>query len=124
MHDFAIIALQDQVSLNEKIQLIQLPSEDITCPLGKQFIASGWGKDRFRNKDIPLININSTRFLQAVYMDCLDINECPNYGNDDPSLVFCVGDSLKRQNAACYGDSGGKFLDIFLIKECLSILIT
>jgi len=105
-YDFAIIALQDQVSLNERIQLIQLPSEDITCPLGKQFIISGWGIDRFQNKDIPITDILSTRFLQAVYMDCLDIKECPEYGNDDPSLVF-VGDSLKRQNSACYGDSGG-----------------
>merc|ERR1712126_327295 len=40
----------DQVSLNEEIQLIQLPSEDITCTLGTQFIASGWGKDRYQNK--------------------------------------------------------------------------
>ena len=119
-HSLDVFDLQDQVSLNEKIQLIQLPSEDITCPLGKQFIASGWGKDRFQNKDIPFTNISFTRFLQAVYMDCLDINECPFFGNDDSSLVFCVGDSLKRQNAACSGDSGGKFLDIFWIKEYLS----
>ena len=109
--------------MNEKIQLIQLPSEDITCPLGKQFIISGWGIDRFQNKDIPITDILGTRFLQAVYMDCLDMNECPNIGNDEISLVFCVGDSLKRQNSVCYGDSGGKFLVIFLIEECLSGLI-
>ena len=112
IYDFAIILLQGKVSLSEKINVIQLPSEDITCPPGIQFIASGWGKDRYKNQDIPFDKVTSTRFLQAVHMDCLELNECYDYGNDKPSAVFCVGDRLKRQNSVCAGDSGGKFLNI------------
>ena len=51
-NDFAIILLQQEVSLNQKINVIQLPIEDISCPVGKSFIISGWGMDRYKNKDI------------------------------------------------------------------------
>ena len=107
-NDFAIILLQNEVSLSERINVIPLPIEDISCPIGKPFVASGWGMDRYRNPDTTLGKVPFTRFLQAVNQDCLDIKECVAYGDDDPSLVFCVGDREKPQNSACKGDSGGK----------------
>ena len=67
------------------------------------------GRDRYKNQDIPFDKVTSTRFLQAVNMDCLDFNECYDYGNNKPSAVFCVGDRSKRKNSICAGDSGGKF---------------
>ena len=106
-NDLAILTIQDEVSLSETIKVINLPNEDITCSPGTQFVVSGWGKDRYKNQNISIGETPPTRFLQALKLDCLDISECKNYGDDDPSLVFCVGDRLKRQNSICQGDSGG-----------------
>ena len=94
--------------MSEAINVIQLPSEDITCQPGQQFIASGWGKDRYKNPNMSLNEIPASRYLQALKVDCLDVSQCKNYGDDDPSLVFCVGDHWGRPNAICKGDSGGK----------------
>ena len=110
-NDFAIIRLQDEVSLNENINVIQLPKEGASCPSGMQFVVSGWGMDRPKSPGVPLEQApSSTRFLQAVKQECLDISECEAYGNDDPSLVFCVGDGTNPENSVCKGDSGGKIL--------------
>ena len=94
--------------MSERINVIQLPSEDISCPIANPFVASGWGRDRYKNQNMPFDDVPSTRFLQAVNQECLDIKECVSYGNDDPSLVFCVGDRGRPQNTPCKGDSGGK----------------
>ena len=106
----AIIILEDEVKLNDKIALIELPKPNAGCPLGKMpFVVSGWGKDRPKHPNLPLELVPATRFLQAVRQECLSIDECKTY-TDDPSLVFCVGDPKNPTNSPCQGDSGGKII--------------
>ena len=109
--DLAIIILEDEVKLNDKIALIELPKPNAGCPPGKMpFVVSGWGKDRPKHPNLPLELVPATRFLQAVRQECLSIDECKTY-TDDPSLVFCVGDPKNPTNSPCQGDSGGKFIN-------------
>ena len=104
----AIIILEDEVKLNDKIALIELPKPNAGCPSGKMpFVASGWGRDRPKHPGVPLALISATRFLKAVRQECLSIDECKTY-TDDSSHVFCVGDPKSPTNSPCQGDSGGR----------------
>ena len=107
-NDLAILLLQKEVALNDKISLIQLPHESAGCPSGKRpFVISGWGVDQPKNPNVPFGQAPSSRFLQAVRQECLSIDECIRKDYDQ-ALVWCVGDSTNSQNAGCKGDSGGK----------------
>ena len=108
--DLAIILLQKEVALNDKISLIQLPQENAGCPSGKMpFVISGWGVDRPKTLNVfeTIFDSMSSRFLQAVRQDCLSIDDCIEK-NYDQALVWCIGDLANPQNAGCKGDSGGK----------------
>ena len=106
--DFAILHLAEEVSLNEKIDMIRLPKAEAECPLGVlPFVISGWGKDRPKHPNGPVTIIPSTRFLQAVRQECFNSGQCGVEDNDS-HRVWCVGDSTNRQNGPCVGDSGGK----------------
>ena len=76
-NDLAILLLQKEVALNDKISLIQLPHENAGCPSGKRpFVISGWGVDQPKNPNVPFGQAPSSRFLQAVRQECLSIDEC------------------------------------------------
>jgi len=112
-NDFAIIHLQKEVSFDKKINSIPLPKEGAECPSGKMpFVVSGWGKDRPKHPNVPMDLVPSTRYLQAVKQECLDLRNdfkevCKRNFKDDPDLVWCIGDSNNLQNGQCKGDSGG-----------------
>ena len=114
VNDFAIIHLQKEVSFNQKINSIPLPKEDAKCPSGEMpFVVSGWGKDRPKHPNVPFELLSSTRFLQAVKQECLNVSKCKVFKSKD--LVWCIGDSSNLQNGICQGDSGGKMAILCLL---------
>ena len=81
--------------------VVNLPKEDEYCPIGKNLIVSGWGKDYYRDR------WNVKRHLWGVEQQCVNVDKCTRY-TGDPNVILCVGDSEEHANSACYGDSGGR----------------
>ena len=84
------------------------------------FVVSGWGKDRSKHPNVPMDLVPSTRYLQAVKQECLDLRNdfkevCKRNFKDDPDLVWCIGDSNNLQNGQCKGDSGGEMTIFYLL---------
>ena len=102
-HNFAILMLEKEVSLNSMAKVVKLPDEDLPCPEGKGLMASGWGLSWIEGYGIdnyqPIV-LKQTRLM------CLDPTEyCPGFAESAHTL--CVGDPKTPLNSPCGGDSGG-----------------
>ena len=123
--DFSIIVLNETVQLDGKISVIKLPTENVSCPEGKNMIASGWG-NTWLYKYIPNLPLHYIlpRFLMATKQNCLDVEtHCNGVLHTLSQELFenaniCAGDLKSTKNGVCFGDSGGNHLNELNLNAC------
>ncbi|XP_014236008.1 chymotrypsin-2-like [Trichogramma pretiosum] len=103
-HDIAIVTLQKNLTLSERIQKLKLPSR--SAQLGDAVIAAGWGRTSISGK-------KSTE-QHYTNLEIIPWDKCENLLNGNGrrrsrhvfSTEICAF-SRKKQVGMCYGDSGG-----------------
>ena len=107
-YDLAILVLMEPVTLSPKISPIKLPFYDQDCSqLGKNLIAGGWGHGIPKEGGYNYYHNRWSRYLWAVKLQCLSLDNCGFPRKSDLRSYLCVGDPNEHRNSECYRDGGG-----------------
>ncbi|CAF0860141.1 unnamed protein product [Brachionus calyciflorus] len=115
LNDIAILKLDKEVELNERIQLACLPNYSLELYPSDVNIKSwvqGWGLIEQANKTLP-------SSLQNVQVTIYDMSYCTQmYPRvpKSPSSQICAGD-VTGEKGSCFGDSGGALFILDKIDE-------
>ena len=103
--DLAMIRLTNNIILNDKVAVAQLPNENDSCE-NLSVNVSGWGIH------VPLGRRLSSDKLRTVELTCLPRRYCnaDEYSSYfDYDTMICGGNLKYPKKGACMGDSGGMF---------------
>lgn len=104
-NDIALIELPENVTLNENIQIVPLPSSDETY-VGKTAKASGWGIIQ----DGTATPSPTLRFVEAEILDNVICQRQLGAGIAVFDSFICLDGSDRK--GICSGDSGGPLVDV------------
>ncbi|XP_036598146.1 myeloblastin [Trichosurus vulpecula] len=93
LNDIALIQLDRPASLNANIQVVPLPRQGQSLPMGTQCLAMGWGR---LGTELPISSVLQELNVTVVTFLCREHNICT---------------LAPRQRAGiCFGDSGGPLI--------------
>ena len=104
--DLAILVLEEQLVLSDKVDIINLPLSDETCE-NLPANVTGWGIYE------PWGYQHTSNQLRSVEISCLSKSVCNvhMYSNAfNPRTMICAGSLNYPRKGSCIGDSGGKNL--------------
>lgn len=95
-NDIGLIKLAEDIEFNEKVQPIEINTEDIGS--GETLTLSGWGRTSYPG--------NIPNDLQWITLKSLNTQECQSkHSNNIYDSEICT--FTKSGEGACHGDSGG-----------------
>uniref|UniRef100_A0A1B0G8X1 Peptidase S1 domain-containing protein n=1 Tax=Glossina morsitans morsitans TaxID=37546 RepID=A0A1B0G8X1_GLOMM len=98
VHDLALLELEEPLEFCDKIQPIELATEEV--PSGGDIIVSGWGR-LYNNGPIP-------NHLQWTTLKAMTTEECrPYFADLEPNIDALICLAHGSNHGVCNGDSGG-----------------